>query len=87
MITFSQADDNKQYISFRCPADYMVVPLVFIGRHATAANIRYDNDELIVEITEKGFGFPLNEIRRLVPDATITSFCVDMDLESQRCYP
>lgn len=86
MINFTKNDDNKQFISIRCAADYMLVPLVVIGRHATAANIRYDTEEMVVEIPDGGFNFSLNRMRKLLPEATISTFCVDVNMETQRFY-
>ena len=88
MIRFSQADDNKQFISVKCAvAEDVVIPLVYFGTHTRAANIRYSENELVVEIPESGFGFPLRDLRAMVPGATVSTFCVDLDLASQRCYP
>lgn len=86
MVKFELADDNKQFISVKCAAaEDVVIPLVYFGTHTRAANIRYSEHELVVEIPESGFGFPLCDLRAMVPGATVSTFCVDLNVENQRC--
>lgn len=91
MINLEKHDEGKQFISIRCASDYMAVPLAFFGLRLTAANIRYDAEEMLVEIPDSGFDwkedyFSLNEIRSCNPEATISIFAVDFDEPGNRYY-
>lgn len=87
MIEFKTEDNNKQFVSVKCAAaEDIVIPLVYLGTHVRAANIRYNGKEVVVEIPAAGFGFPLRDLRAKIPGASISMFCVDLDNPAQRVY-
>lgn len=94
MITFTKAQDNKQYIIIST-ADSKTAPEVYDyikGIYSSLNNLPciIDDEEVAIEICDnQSVGFSLNELRQQVQkvsDAVINVICVDLSVDGQRIY-
>lgn len=92
MIHFSKKDDNEQFISIVITdgTDPKKV-LGYISEHYPILNqilYKIDDEEIIFPLkNDIEYGFSLNALRTAVSDiakSTVSCFCVDLDLPSQR---
>lgn len=94
MITFTNKDDNKQFISINANENTNIDTIVNEMKKQYPSlkqlHIIFNEAEILIPL-ETGFpyGFSLNELREYIKPiaaATVTHFCVDMDEPTQRYY-
>lgn len=94
MITFTNKDDNKQFISINTDENTNIDIIVQEIRKQYPSlkqlHIIFDKAEILIPL-ETGFpyGFSLNELREYIKPiaaATISHFAVDIDTPTQRYY-
>ena len=92
MIHFSKNDDNRQFIGINITdgTDTKKV-LGYISEHYPILNqilYKIDDEEIIFPLrNDIEYGFSLNALRTAVSDiakSTVSCFCVDLELPSQR---
>lgn len=93
MIWFTdKSDENRQFIEITKISNIDgVIDLIFCKFKDMAKVMSVDRvePEILIELSEKGFDAPLNQLRKeisYISQAAVTHFTVDFDEPNQRYY-
>ena len=90
MIKFTEAENNKQFISisnFNIPTEKLISILTKEKPNIIEGIYQIDEVEILLALENVTYGFSLNELRRIINNYTpaiVYCFCVDLNLKSQR---